>query len=227
MPLLGPAGMLLSFDVESDAVAEHDHWHTHEHLAERLSIPGFIRASRWVALRGQPRYMVLYEVAGLDTLTSAPYLQRLNDPSAWTTRIMPSYRGMSRGLCTVTASFGLGLGGVCLLIRLEPGASAEASLQAHLVDDVLPQLTARPGIGSAHLLQGAAAAPMTHEQRMRGADVAVDWALLVTGYEEDALAGLADGALGAAELMRRGGGDATHALYGLRYVASRAELPTA
>jgi hypothetical protein len=74
MPLLGPAAMLLSFDVLPQATAEHDHWHTHEHLPERLSIPGFLRGTRWVALRGRPRYLVLYEVAGLQTLTSPPYL---------------------------------------------------------------------------------------------------------------------------------------------------------
>ena len=224
MPLLGSAAMLLSFDVAADAIGEHDDWHSHEHLAERLSIPGFVRASRWVALHGGPRYLVLYEVATLATLTSGPYLQRLDHPSAWTTRIMPSYRGMRRGLCSVTASFGLGLGGICLLVRLKPSASGAASLQAHLVDDALPRVTAQSGIGSAHLLQAAAAAPMTNEQRIRGADVGMDWALLVTGYDERALGDLANGPLGAAVLARHGCADSSHARYGLQYVASQDEL---
>ena len=68
MPLLGSAAMLLSFDIVPDAAAEHDHWHTFEHLPERLSIPGFLRGTRWIALEGQPRYLVLYEVAQLATL---------------------------------------------------------------------------------------------------------------------------------------------------------------
>ena len=62
--------MVLSFDIAPEAIAEHDDWHTHEHLPERLSIPGFLRGSRWVATRGEPRYMVLYEVRELATLTS-------------------------------------------------------------------------------------------------------------------------------------------------------------
>ena len=89
MPLLGSAAMLLSFDVAPEAITEHDDWHTHEHLEERLSIPGFLRGTRWVALRGQPRYFVLYEVAELATLTSAAYLERLNNPSTWKSKIMP------------------------------------------------------------------------------------------------------------------------------------------
>src|SRR5262249_5515994 len=43
------------------------------------------------------------------------YLTRLNDPTPWTTRMMPYYRGMTRGLCTVLGSFGLGLGSAHLL----------------------------------------------------------------------------------------------------------------
>ena len=69
MALMGTAAMILSFDVAPDAVDEHDDWHTHEHLPERLSIPGFLRGTRWVAEHGRPRYFVTYEVKELATLT--------------------------------------------------------------------------------------------------------------------------------------------------------------
>src|SRR5258706_1698009 len=101
MSLLGQAAMLLSFDVIEDAIPEHVEWHTHEHLPERLSIPGFVRGTRWVALQGQPRYFVMYEVEQLATLTSDAYLERLNNPSPWTSKMMPHYRGMTRGFCSV------------------------------------------------------------------------------------------------------------------------------
>ena len=68
MSLLGSAAMLLSFDVEPDAVDGHDRWHTHEHLPERVSIPGFVRGTRRVASEGTPRDMVVYEVESLATL---------------------------------------------------------------------------------------------------------------------------------------------------------------
>jgi len=41
MSTLGSAAMLLSFDIEAGATAEHDRRHMHEQLPERLSIPGF------------------------------------------------------------------------------------------------------------------------------------------------------------------------------------------
>ena len=51
---LPSAAMLLSFDIAEEAQREHDDWHSHEHLPERLAIPGFLRGSRWRALAGAP-----------------------------------------------------------------------------------------------------------------------------------------------------------------------------
>ncbi|HET9204700.1 MAG TPA: hypothetical protein VFO28_00585 [Burkholderiaceae bacterium] len=216
MPLLGSAAMLLSFDVVPEAVAEHDHWHTFEHLPERLSIPGFLRGTRWIALEGQPRYMVLYEVESLATLTSAAYLERLNHPSSWTAKIMPSYRGMRRGFCAVAGSFGHGLGHLCALLRFKPPSDA-AALRHWLLHDALPELPSRPGLGSVHWLEGALTPAMTQEQRIRGADAGVDSALLLTGYDPKAIAELLQGQLGAAALARHGALDVTQALYRMDY----------
>ena len=154
MPLLGQAAILLLFDVVQDAITEHDEWHTHEHLPERLSIPGFLRGTRWVASNGQPRYFVMYEVEQLATLTSSAYLERLNNPSPWTSKMMPNYRGMTRGFCSVTGSFGFGMGHASLLIRFTPTTQTESSLRQWVLQDILPQLPSRHGIGSAHLFEG-------------------------------------------------------------------------
>ena len=215
--------MLLSFDIVSDAVSEHDDWHTHEHLPERLSIPGFLRGSRWLATRGQPRYLVLYEVAELATLTSAAYLERLNNPSAWTSKMMPHYRDMSRGLCSVVGSTGLGMGNLTYLVRFRAQAEAAESLSSWLLQ-VLSKLPAKRGIGSAHLLHGAATAQMTNEQRIRGADAGVDSALLVMGYEVDALSELARDVLGPQHLERRGATAAVHGQYRLDYTLTHVEV---
>jgi hypothetical protein len=209
--------MLLSFDVAPEAIAEHDDWHTHEHLPERLSIPGFLRGSRWTAAEGQPRYLVLYEVRELATLTSPAYLERLNHPSAWTSKMMPHYRGMTRGLCVVAGSFGTGVGNVAHVVRFKPEAAAAESLRSWLLEEVLPALPTKRGVGSAHLLEGASPAPMTREQRIRGADAAVDAALLVMGYDSNALMELSRGALATRELERRGATEAVDGLYRIEY----------
>ena len=212
MPLIGKAAMLLNFDIAPEAIEEHDDWHTHEHLPERLSVPGFVRGTRWVALRGAPRYFVVYEVENIETLTSPPYLERLNNPTPWTRKMMPHYRGMRRGFCALTASLGFGLGHLALLSRFKPAPEKAAALRRRLVEEALPALVTRPGIGSAHLFESGPKPPMTDEQRIRGADAGFDWALVVTGYDEDALA------------SRRLVEEADNSLYRMHYQLAHDEL---
>lgn len=224
MPLLGKAAMLLSFDVVQDAIAEHDEWHTHEHLPERLSIAGFLRGTRWVALQGQPRYFVIYEVEQLATLTSSAYLERLNHPTPWTSKMMPHYRGMTRGFCSVAGSFGFGIGHAGLLLRFKPAAEMSPSLRKWLLEEILHPLPSRPGIGSAHLFEGALSPGMTNEQRLRGTDAGVDWALLVTGYSEEALGKLEQAGLGDARLEKHGATGLLRAMYRMEYSILRQEI---
>ena len=224
MPLLGSAAMLLSFDIEADAIEEHDRWHTHEHFPERLSIPGFRRGTRWIAAEGAPRYMVLYEVDSLETLTSEAYLARLNDPTPWTQKMMPHYRGMNRGLCAVAGSFGFGQGGAAALLRFTPEASRAAQLNRWLLEEALPAVPRMSGLCSAHLLQGAQAAAMTNEQRIRGADRRVDSALIITGYDGDAVAAYAKEMIGSGGLANRGAGELSCAAYRWNYSLASAEV---
>ena len=224
MPLLGPAAMLLCFDVDAEAIPEHDRWHTHEHLPERLSIPGFRRGTRWVAREGMPRYMVLYEVESLQTLLSESYVERLNNPTPWTTRIMPHYRGMTRGLCVVLGSFGYGQGDIAALIRFTPEEPSAQQLQRWLLTEVLPGTSRMSGLGSAHLLQQVEAAAMTHEQSIRGADRDVDSALIIMGYDGNAVAACARELCAAGALPSRGARAITRATYGFSYSLARAEI---
>jgi hypothetical protein len=222
MPLLGQAAMLLSFDVAPEEIPEHDDWHTHEHLPERLAIPGFLRGTRWVAQRGQPRYFVVYEVEQLSTLASEAYLERLNNPTPWTQKMMPHYRGMTRGLCSVSGTFGLGVGHAGLLLRFKPAEGMESSLREWLLREDLPPLPSEPGIGGVHLFEGALTPEMTNEQRIRGADAGFDWALFITGYSQDALESLGQ----AARLESHGARGVFEALYRIDYSLSASDCRT-
>jgi spermidine synthase len=53
MALTSDAVMVIFCDVADDA-AGHDDWHTYEHMHERLSIPGFLRGTRWIRTSGRP-----------------------------------------------------------------------------------------------------------------------------------------------------------------------------
>ena len=130
--------MLLLFDIATEAVAEHDHWHTHEHMPERLSIPGFLRGSRWTAPGAAAHYCVLYEVAAVAVLDSAAYRERLDHPTPWTAAMMRNYSNMRRALCTVVASSGCGLGSTALVVRFAPDQGRQGDLDRWLADEILP-----------------------------------------------------------------------------------------
>ena len=226
MALLGKAAMILSFDIVAEAIDEHDDWHSHEHFNERMSIPGFLRGSRWVASAAEPNYFVMYEVADLDVLASAAYLERLNHPSPWTSKMMANYRGMRRGLCHLSCSHGYGLGNVGLLIRFSPQDANESLLRDWLCGDVLPTLPARTGLVSAHLFEAALNPELTQEQRIRGKDGAIDWVLLVTGYRADSVTRLAKGELLAEQLEQRGAVGVSAGCYTMVHSLSAQEAAT-
>ena len=222
--LLGNAAMLLSFDIVPEAIVEHDDWHTHEHFPERLSIPGFLRGTRWIAQQAQPRYFVMYEVEQLDVLAAAPYLERLNSPTPWTTKMMAHYRGMTRGLCNCIGSFGAGMGQAALFLRFKPEAGKETALREWLLGEALPALPSQVGLASAHLFEGGLAAPTTNEQRIRGKDAAVDSALLVTGYSGEAVAELSQSGIGGQQLEKRGATGIAGGVYQMAYSLTQQEL---
>ncbi len=196
--------MVLYYDIAPDFIGDHDDWHTHEHFPERLSIPGFVRSSRWINTAGNPRYLVVYEVSDVSVLSDAPYLERLNNPTPWTARMMVHFRGMTRGFCRLTASSGAGLGHALLSFRYLPAPGRESELRDWLKAQVLPGLSGRPGIVSACLLEPAAKPPMTREQGIRGQDADLPSVLLVTGYGADAMSRVAEEELSTAAFERHG-----------------------
>lgn len=224
MALSGSGAMVLYHDIVPAAIEDHDDWHTHEHLPERLSIPGFLRGSRWIAVEGHPRYLVIYEVADVNVLSAAPYLERLNHPTPWTARMMPNFRGMVRGFCRVTSSAGLGLGNALLSVRYSAMAGRENELREWLTSTILPSLGGRIGVVSAHVLEPAAKPPMTKEQELRGKDSEMGCLLIVTAYSPDALTRIASDELGAQAFERHGAAvSVTSGTYGLHMLLTERE----
>ncbi len=203
--------MLLLFDIGQDSVAEHDDWHTHEHMPERLGVPGFLRGTRWIAVDPGPRYCVLYEVAELAVLDSPAYRDRLDHPTPATSAMMRKYLGMRRALCSVEARSGFGMGGSALVVRFAPEAGREDALDHWLATEIVPRLSQRPGVASCCLLRNALAARMTREQAIRGPDDTLHSALFVTGYDEAVVAGLARHELAAERFAAHGAATSGHA----------------
>lgn len=171
--MLGKAAVVIWFDVAAAVQAELVHWHTHEHMPERLGIPGFLRGSRWVSGRS---FFVLYELDRPATLNGAAYLKRLNNPTPGSRKFMPHHRHMTRSLCGIRASFGRGLSGFMGTLRL----AAKPRIK---------DFPSGNGLSSMHVLhsQPMPRTPQTTEQKIRGGDAQADWVVLVGGYDPSAI----------------------------------------
>ncbi len=118
-------------DIVPGAEAEFERWHTGEHMPERLSLPGFARGRRGYASRGaRQRYVTLYESARLSTFDSAPYRERLDHPTPWTVRVLPSFHDFARVACETVGAAGTGVGGATATLRLALDDGARESLRA-------------------------------------------------------------------------------------------------
>src|SRR5579862_13216 len=105
-------------------------WEAIEHIPERLSVPGFIRGRRFAAVdpSASEQRFIFYEIESIAVTTSPPYLERLNDPTPWSRKIMAAMR-LNRTLCRVVASVGAGVGGHLLALRLSPREGGEPALR--------------------------------------------------------------------------------------------------
>ncbi len=183
--MLGRAVIAMWWGFDPQLQAGIEDWHSHEHFPERLGIPGFLRGSRWIEAGGQPAYFIMYEAARLSTITAGPYLERLNNPTEWSRRMMPHHLNMVRSLCRVRASFGGGHACAMATVRFTP---RRGSGVARRLADEMRKWTTQQGITGAGLLQSAPMpAAQTAEQKIRGGDGAADWILLVNGYDADAV----------------------------------------
>jgi len=73
-----PRGLLLvMIDVEPEHEADFNRWYNEEHVPERLSVPGFLNARRFVAIEGGPKYLALYDLETPDVLHTEAYTQLL------------------------------------------------------------------------------------------------------------------------------------------------------
>lgn len=222
--LAGQAVMINWSDVAAEHRLTYYEWHSREHMVGRVGIAGFRRGRRYIAVRAQRDFLVLYEVDGLSVLTGADYLAKANRPSPLTQRTTPFIRNSVRGLANVRASFGIGTGGYALTLRFDPRDGGGDELGRYLVNDALPGLTAIPEIVGAHLLVADKAASSQVPVERQGRPTLIpNWIVVVEGITLEALEGACDVHLAARSLREHGSGDAIEReTYSLQVMVAKA-----
>ncbi len=200
MALPGKGFLAIWNDIDPPLEAEWLRWHTQEHMPERVGVPGFLGGRRYAdPSRQHHRYFTLYLGETVGTFSSPPYVERLNNPTPWTTTLAPSFRNFLRGACQVTASTGDPVGGAIATIQVALSKPAQF-IDAKAAVALAATLADADGLLAAHIgfSDTAISGVQTKEKSLRG-DVAgpiFEGVVLVEGFSRSvlqvALPGLVD-----------------------------------
>ena len=200
MPMAGKGMLLTSMDVDAADDAEFNRWYDREHLEERVAIPGFLEARRYIAHQGKPKYLSLYSTETFEVLDSPAYRAALASQTAWSKANISRFKNMIRGVARITISRGTGRGAVLGIIRLRPDAASRDKLRTALHDQLEPK--DRDGIISMHLLENDARLSKPLTDNASDSDPgAGDWFVLIDGTNMAATEGII-ATLGAAPALK-------------------------
>lgn len=160
-------------DCDRTREAEYENWYRNEHLPERVGVPGFRFGRRYEAIGGvSPRFFTYYELDSPAILVSAPYLERSNNPTAWTRKIMGEqiFRNINRTACRQAWRIGALRGGYALAVRWTDAAAANAAMTS--LRPLAADFIATGGAVRAEFWQGVTEGTGTRsiEQSLRGGD---------------------------------------------------------
>lgn len=142
---------LLAAGFDRGAVAgdEFDDWYDTEHIPERLRVPGFLSAQRWIGANAPAVSVALYDLASRAVLDSAAYRAIAGENlSPWSKRIVGRCRRLLR-LEAEQAYPGAQRApegaGALLLVAFELAPEAEPAFELWCDHEELPRLAAESG----------------------------------------------------------------------------------
>lgn len=143
----GQAALAIWVDIDPTHEAELEHWHSHEHVQERVGCPGWLRGSRFRSLDRDGRYLLFYEAETTAAFESDVYYERLRHPTTASRAIFPKVRDTWRTACTVEQRRGDGIAPALLAVR------GDVSAYDMLVDQTplrIDLLKGEADVGQAH-----------------------------------------------------------------------------
>ena len=170
-------GILAIFnDCRAGREAEFEEWFQGEHLIERLAVPGFLFGRRHQAISGSCGFFNFYVVETPAVLTSKPYLERLDNPTPMTRKVMSEiFINMNRTLCHRSLRVGRFRGAYAVTVRFNdvPDIGGLTRLSNALLRD--------PAVAACEVWTAvdAAGQPVSMEEKLRGGDKKIKACLMV------------------------------------------------
>lgn len=220
MPLAGKGMLLTSMDIDPSDEAEFNRWYDREHLEERVAIPGFLEARRYLAHEGEPKYLSLYSTETFEVLDSPAYRTALANQTAWSKANIARFKNMIRAVARISISRGQGRGAALGIVRLRP--VDKDRLRTALRDQLEPGM--QDGIISMHLLESDASLskPITDDPSALNPG-AGDWFVLIDGTDVKAVSAAITARVGDAAVKST---VISTGLYHLMWDLAKSDLPT-
>lgn len=184
----GEGLLIIWSDIASELETDYLHWLTREHALERVTTEGFRSARVFRALiPDKCRYLIVYELESPDVLGGKDYVTKLNYPTLWSQRIMPSLSNFIRGGGHLLARAGTGQGGVLAAIIVDECFPPDIST-------IIEDLTHCDRVTTIRLVETdqAKISIETHEKRLRKNDRTFARLILIEGVDEAAITASVD-----------------------------------
>ena len=88
-------------DIPDHIVDEYNEWYDSEHLPRLVTVPGVVRARRYTATPGNPRYLTAYELTDPNAFESPEGLKARKTP--WTEKMRSLFQNTRRRMCRLIA----------------------------------------------------------------------------------------------------------------------------
>lgn len=146
MPLHGKGMLITLTQVAARDERDFNEWYNREHIDERVNLPGFHRARRYVAVRATPRYLATYECDSVADLATPGYLRLLANQTPWSKSVMARFTQFQRLTLRIQVDQTHGVGGGLAAVRFVPDPRRRRALVEWLSGQTLPKLIRRPGM---------------------------------------------------------------------------------
>ncbi len=139
-------------DIPAEIEDDFNQWYNTQHIPERLAIPGFQSAVRYESLKGEPKYVALYELDDASVLETPEYANLRANPNDWDKRISPKLQVAARNVYEQIFACGdppAAHAPFILSVRLDIAANVEDEFNRWYNEDHLPKLASVPGVACA------------------------------------------------------------------------------
>ena len=141
-------------DLDEDYRHTFRMWHNCEHVAERVTLPGFCAGYRYEGIDSAPNYIMFYETVDSRVLGDKPYLHSVNHPTLRTKDAIAHFKNPVRTIYSLLAASGktpLITAPYIVVVRFNLNKETEQNAIRWYSDDYLPKISVIPGVYRARL----------------------------------------------------------------------------